>query len=251
MGCDIHLWVEKRVVKCQYGEDVWETVDHPDGRWYSGRNYDLFAILANVRNGRGFAGIRTGGGFIPILPEDAETDESRSLEHGGEPVPFCRGVPQRASDEYHAEVFRWSVDGHSHSWLTLSELLTYDWHNAKTTKRGCVSGVRYARMKRDGQTAPDEWCGDISGPGIRVVSVAEADRLIAEGHISAETEIDYYGHPVKPSTSPSYYVNIDWDVAYADAAGGFVTKTIPELKAYAEANSLAHDDLRIVFFFDN
>lgn len=25
-------------------------------RWYSGRNYDLFAMLADVRNGRGFAG---------------------------------------------------------------------------------------------------------------------------------------------------------------------------------------------------
>ena len=77
-------------------------VDHP----YDQRDYALFAILADVRNGL--------DEFTPIA----------------EP----RGVPDDASPEYRAEVAVWSGDGHSHSWLTLKELQAYDWH--KTTCTG-------------------------------------------------------------------------------------------------------------------
>ena len=43
---------------------------------YGDRNYNLFAILANVRNGTAFAGCKTGEGFNPIsnpkgVPSDA------------------------------------------------------------------------------------------------------------------------------------------------------------------------------------
>jgi len=34
--------------------------------WYGDRNYNAFAILADVRNGYGFAGCDTGDGFVPI-----------------------------------------------------------------------------------------------------------------------------------------------------------------------------------------
>lgn len=66
MGCDIHLYVErKNPVSGQWEfvpaeghapQDEW---DKKNNRWdwYGGRNYDLFAILADVRNGYGFAGI--------------------------------------------------------------------------------------------------------------------------------------------------------------------------------------------------
>lgn len=128
MGCDIHIWAE---VKKRYGNPDyrpgWEVVGHefpyeyyrpgetsvvlvsgdePD--WesnrsmtmepYNGRNYVLFAILADVRNGFGI-----------------------------EPITAPRGIPEDASAFYKREVEKWGADGHSHSWLTLDELRRFDW----------------------------------------------------------------------------------------------------------------------------
>ncbi|GAI60500.1 unnamed protein product, partial [marine sediment metagenome] len=85
MGCDIHLFVEKRVGGNWVPADKWvpdkESEDKdalmvPYGnRYYDGRNYHLFAILADVRNNFGFAGIDRGDQFNPIsdprgLPQD-------------------------------------------------------------------------------------------------------------------------------------------------------------------------------------
>lgn len=68
MGTDIHMVVQ---VKNKSGD--WELVSpsevpgaddyessHSSNQWYGPRNYDAFAILANVRNGFGFAGCETG-----------------------------------------------------------------------------------------------------------------------------------------------------------------------------------------------
>jgi len=49
------------MAKVQQDNGSWKNAGEIDGN----RNYDLFAILANVRNGHGFAGIKTGGGIRP------------------------------------------------------------------------------------------------------------------------------------------------------------------------------------------
>ena len=63
MGCDIHLYVERKVPGIG-----WVSLEDPNEHYngLTNRNYSIFAILANVRNGRGFAGIVTGTGFNPI-----------------------------------------------------------------------------------------------------------------------------------------------------------------------------------------
>lgn len=71
-----------------------------DSRFYSGRNYDLFSILANVRG---------------ASPEPEWTQE-RDL-----PDDLSDGV-QRAADG-------WAGDAHSHTWYTLDELQQVDWLN--------------------------------------------------------------------------------------------------------------------------
>lgn len=59
MGCDIHLMVEVKDRKT----NQWTEYDVADGAIkFIGRNYNLFGILANVRNGFGFAQIDTGEG---------------------------------------------------------------------------------------------------------------------------------------------------------------------------------------------
>lgn len=88
MGCDIHVIIEK---KNKYG--FWSNAGDPD----IGRNYEIFSVLANVRNDNGIA-------FI------------------SEP----KGVPNDATDEFNGLVKEWEPDGHSHSWVTLKEMKNFD-----------------------------------------------------------------------------------------------------------------------------
>ncbi|MGN4944622.1 hypothetical protein [Bacillus cereus group sp. MYBK104-1] len=122
MGCDIHVYAEVRhfshndqerkngvwvnvdkwtrsVDNVIYPEDYskkWE-VDYVD-RMYKGRNYALFAILADVRN------------YWDINP-----------------ISKAKGLPENISPEVKDLSDYWGGDGHSHSYLTLNELLSFNW----------------------------------------------------------------------------------------------------------------------------
>lgn len=131
MGCDIHFFVEKWTSSNDYdgprdlSEDReqklsevlegfptkyrWVSADKwvcDDGDWevsynssyYNGRNYYLFSILADVRN----------GGSV-------------------EPIDGDRGIPDDASSGYLYKCNQWNGDAHSHSYFTLEELLNVDW----------------------------------------------------------------------------------------------------------------------------
>lgn len=119
MGCDIHLFAEKRV------DGKWQSLDkysknihfapNDNSDWkepefeikredyfYSGgRNYNLFCALAGVR----------------------------SFEFSGEPkqVATARGIPSDCCDEIKSEEQRMGSDGHTHSYLYLYELEDFDW----------------------------------------------------------------------------------------------------------------------------
>lgn len=264
MGCDIHLMAEHRVKRgATEKEDIWETLapkkdakskdqNEVYGEWYDGRNYNLFGILANVRNGRGFAGIKTGDGFEPILPEDAKHPLSKPSTSG----PFCRGVPKNASAGYKKSVRDYGEDGHSASWLTLTELETYAWKDKHSILYGVVGPSVYAAWKETGGE-PVAYSGGVAGGGVIHVDNAEMDRLIAEGVIKPKpipakddrrALMNFGDHE---GTNPSYYTQVSWKESYAEAAGNFVTSTLPKLKAYATEHGIDHDDIRICFFFDN
>lgn len=170
MGCDIHLFVE-----IKSGPQLWQRVERSinltenfggDRRslvlgWGDTRNYDAFAMLANVRNGYGFAGVDTGEGF--------------------EPIAMPKGLPSDASWEVHEEADDWGVDGHSHTWFTLRELLDLEesgYWDKTTIRRGVIQKHTLEQAKADGivssiegQTVwltdfPRTMAGAISGPGI-------------------------------------------------------------------------------------
>lgn len=109
MGCDIHLHVEHidhngRWWKCKEGfqssmydkndkyfsQDQFKDCDSP----WDCRSYVVFAYLADVRNGQGFAGCDTGNSIVPIA-------EPRGLPHD------CSLTVKDESDE-------WDCDGHIH-----------------------------------------------------------------------------------------------------------------------------------------
>lgn len=201
--------------------DTYEEIEKTLGTWeerfkhplYIGRNYDLFAILADVRNGRGFAGVKTGDGFNVIA----------------EP----RGVPADASPEFAWEVERNDGDGHSHSWFTVRELLDYDWEQT-THLEGDVGPSGYLKFKETG--APHEWCGWVSGPSIKHVSNEEMEALV--GSLSPESD--------PKDRSARVYTRVSWRVTYRECAGKFLTHTLPALQQIGDP-----DDVRICFFFDN
>ncbi len=66
---------------------------------YGNRNYSLFAILADVRNDEGY-----------------------------ECIPLPRGMPDGLSLEIKSWFEHFQEDAYSASWLTLEELVNFDWH---------------------------------------------------------------------------------------------------------------------------
>lgn len=143
MGCDIHMHVEyKRTInnikkwicgdyfkvnpyynsKCVY-EEPFELVDFCDDR-----NYNLFAILANVRN-------------------YGETDY----------ISNPRGLPDDVTKEVQAEAERWGEDGHSHSYITLKELLDFQENIKPLKQQGMVSPKEQKALDEKG-TLPSMWC---------------------------------------------------------------------------------------------
>lgn len=231
MGCDIRMYAEVkkngkwekvgRVFKNPYyangkenqiDEDGFQCnpklTDHP----YERRNYDLFAMLANVRNGRGTAGCDTGDGFIPIAP--------------------VKGLPIDVSQEVLKESDDIGYDGHSHSWLTLEELLGYDW--MRTTKhRGFVDSKEYAIFKKEGK--PRWWCGDVGGGRVFIVGNETMDGILLVRLSFPEILKEM-----------SLYTKVEWSETYKESAGDFITETIPALQKLGEP-----EDVRIVFWFDN
>lgn len=150
MGCDIHLFTE--VKKTINGTERWVNSDsweiNPYYRYgtdedrkyereldhksiYSGRNYELFGILADVR-----------GVGNPVISEP-------------------KGLPEDVSDVVKNESDRWGSDGHSHSYLTLRELVEYLEKNPKIKYDGFVNPEDAKKLDETGET-PNIWAGGVN-----------------------------------------------------------------------------------------
>lgn len=98
MGCDIHAWGE-RLENGKYETNNLLTA-------FDCRSYGLFGFLANVRN----------YSMIPSISEP-------------------KGIPSDASEYYLRKVHSWNLDGHSHSYLTLQELLDFPYDTTFEDRR--------------------------------------------------------------------------------------------------------------------
>jgi len=102
MGCDIHICLER---KNPTGE--WVHVPLPaDDLRLENRVYAWFEFLADVRN----------YGAIP-------------------PISEPRGIPEDAAPETREAHERWGVDAHSASWLSLNELVHFDYDRNTEDRR--------------------------------------------------------------------------------------------------------------------
>lgn len=173
MGTDIHFVTQKKV----------------DGQWVDfesdiqiDRDYFLFAWLGGVRNGYGFAGVKTFDPVTPLAP-------SRGL-----PDDFVVGV---RTDEYgdcpnsHNGV--WMGD-HSYSWATSTEILSH--YRPDVLRTGVVPAATYVEYRDTGKL-PESWSGGIFGPSIVTLSPEQFDSK--------------YGRGVVP---PNTYVQMTWTTPF-------------------------------------
>lgn len=222
------------------------------------RNYDLFALLAGVRM------------------------SGRELE----PLSPPRGVPTDASFGWLKEVDDWGPDFHSHSWFTLAELIAFrdaGRLNQTLHREGVISAEQYEALKQG--TKPQEWSGGISGFGIVTVTagqydagdypteIDDADReLLAKWR--ARPDANHAHYDKLEAEGVRIYVRAEWD---DDPKEGAVAPQFSELgsaitaleryaadlppQQYVDDGSedkpgwghgtTAHEDIRIVFAFDN
>lgn len=189
MGCDIHVAVERRV----------------DGRWELagtegdldldfGRNYVLFGVLANVRNGYGVAGFDTGDP-TPCIQQD-------------------RGIPDDVSEDLYRLIFSkdpedfWIGD-HSFGWVSLAELEAFDWDQPRTA-RGVIGTGEVLNLVKYGR--PSRWSAWVSGPGVEIVDPPEIARRIIAG-----------------DTHDELYARVEWTLPIREQTS-FPDKILPKLR---------------------
>jgi hypothetical protein len=144
MGCDIHCYAEvKTNNNGKWKEEHWAKIgaifknewskenNFPDDFYQpltdkpiDCRNYDLFSLLANVRNG-------TWGEEI-------------------KPISQPRGLPHDVSYSIKELSEEFGEDGHSHSYLYLEELENFDWKSRKIKHSAYVSKEQKEAYEIDG-----------------------------------------------------------------------------------------------------
>jgi hypothetical protein len=238
MGCDIHLYVEKRNTEGKWESvDTWEKEEDdevlrvPYGKsFYDCRNYDLFAILADVRNGRGFAGVKLGDGFNPIADP--------------------RGLPDDVSENVKALSDSWDCDGHSHSHFTVAELIAFDW-TQETNHQGFAdfgTFVKWSRWDRKNGESPESYCGGTSQP---TITLEEGDKLLEQ--MNERIEACGNDHRARAKAEEDFInergnlaVECHWRQPYFASVRHFLSDTMPRLWKVGKP-----EDVRIVFWFDN
>jgi hypothetical protein len=158
-----------------------------DDRFYKSRDYFLFYILAGVRGN----------------------------DSWGPRIADPKGIPDDCCPHIKNEIDRWDSDGHSHSYLTLKEILDFDW-NAKVEMEDTVRQDDYESFIRK---FPPE---DI---------LEETYRTIGEDN--------YRIYKIK------------YLIPYKDVFPKFMD-TIARMNSLIEQRlNETQEDIRLVFFFDN
>ena len=208
MGTDIHGVWQARV------DGKWVGVP---GNWEQDRHYLLFAVLGNVRNGFGAAGIPTHVN-LPFIGERRGVPDDFSLI--GESHPIASVDELRRIDPLERHYFDadmapeiWMGD-HSYSWVTADEVLSHPF--PKYIRYGVVTLQQFKVW--DGKTPPGEHCSWIGGPGIEIAEPSDI-------------------------TEKTTHVSISWEQDSAEDLAYFIneTKRLKDL----------HGDVRLVFGFDS
>ena len=279
-------WVRlERKEQCQYCKGT--KFSRP--QFFHDRNYDVFSILADVRNGYGFAGVRTSTGFDPIapgrgLPSDLSKGVLDHLAKIGYTVKDGRPEYEERSDEEDEDIYEaleresaegyWGLGDHSFTWLYLSEIDDYDWDRS-VTKEGWVDPVEFEDFRKNGK--PSSWCGGVSGANVEHITAGDMAARIDSGEIQFEDlpepeegwarfarrttyttglQRQMADWPLPDGSvgaairdRTSLYCSIQWEVPYAWSVGPNFWQDFEYLKALAPGGHLRR--VRLVMGFDS
>jgi hypothetical protein len=187
MGTDVHaIWQAKKDGKWVDIESTWE----------QRRHYFLFAWIADVRNGFGFAGVPTHDPITPIIPERRGLPDD--FEGGEEhPVTDVAVLGRRAEYLEPGEAPVMYMGDHSFSWLTADEILAAK-RPCNVRKDGVITIEQYRAW--DKASEPDEWCDGISGRDIVVSMPSEIGPRTTHVQVSwikMEDGLDYFVDEVR------------------------------------------------------
>ena len=222
MGCDAHPIIERLEddgtwVGVDYKYDH-EHADRPEPmEGLSQRDYNLFSILADVRNG---------GEVTPLFPH-REWPENRS---------------ERCRNEMDDD-----VDLHSHTFFTVRELVEVDWDSDASTGVECLLfGDDYQAFKDLGRMPPgwSQWDRPRNytlGRNRDIVTEAEMTLLLVSGEglptkCKANRHVTWSG-PMVRVMSP---------MSYRQFVPDFVKTTLPALVALGDP-----DKHRVLIAYDN
>lgn len=142
MGADIHLYGEKKNDKGEY-EALAEFFDM--------RSYRVFGFLADVRN---YSAVK--------------------------PIAECRGIPDDVSVDVKDLYKIWYGDAHSASWLTLDELLNFNYKETVEDRR-CTIGNNGGCTAPEGEgklTSYKDFLGEFYFNELEKLKEAGADRVV-------------------------------------------------------------------------
>lgn len=248
MGTDIHTIAQLNIPDFRHPErrKQWNTVaKNIAGEW---RNYNCYAVLADVRNGAGFAGVRTGEGWEPIseprgIPEGVMLAKKKHFSKEDQECSYSQMEDEEVVEEYAAvgryftETTQWLGD-HSHSYVTLSEIkeALKKYEGAEYKNTGVVPLATYLKWKENGEK-PESWSGGIGGPDIETYTEAEWESGVRS--INKDAKI---------------YIQMSWGVP-AIRNLYWLTLVVRHLELIRDiegrGDDLTDDDVRMVFGFDS
>jgi hypothetical protein len=145
MGCDIHTQAEKRI------DGKWTRIDGLEP--FDWRSYGMYAFLAGVRN------------YSAVTP-----------------IAEPRGLP--ADADYTEDAEHW-LGEHSFSWLSIDELLTFDYTQTMEDRRvtrqlapNFISGAETCEPGEGEKTTYRDFLGDGYFEDLQKLKDAGAERVI-------------------------------------------------------------------------
>lgn len=209
-----------------------------DLRWWHDRNYVTFAVLSGT--------VRNAGNIRGIVAEPR-----------GLPADTCATTAVQDFD-------------HSATWLTLDEVLAFDWQATFVSHGVIPLTKRTGPWQEDAdyqswrdekpRGCPKSWSGAVAGGGTYTVTMADADRILAVS--AAGRRVDKvqmvpdrdslrFGLGGRPETvimpDPSLgYVEVGWSQTYASRATSFLACVTDYMVPLGDPK-----DTRLVFGFDS
>lgn len=214
---------------------------------YHERNYRLFSILADVRQ---YDDAR----LEVIIPSRRGLPDDLGA---GKEADYYDDATSPTRDKDTGEILPgfYDLGEHSQTWLSLRELLDFDWGRTVTYKT-VLDIVAYDEFVRNGERRPRGRTHELDGlrAGLEVlVSRSVMHGLINEG-LLARTILaqengsgDYVGADACAVAGfPLYCTEVSWTETYAQLVRDFHSAFIPALVTLGKP-----EDIRIVFGFDS